>query len=234
MNICVDYETQTTFTMKNRILLSLLILATASTLGLGQKQSFDLQQLLKEKKLIIFNGNVVPITDGNRKGVSMVPAGKKDFSEGVVWLKGVTFSTGTIEIDLRGKDVLQKSFIGVAFHGVDSVTHDIVYFRPFNFQSKDSVRKIHAVQYVSHPDFPWYKLREERNGIYEKGIDPPPSPADWFHAKIEVGETQIKVYVNNASTPSLTVDKLNSRRSGMIGLSNEGLPGDFANLTISK
>jgi len=216
--------------MKNPVLISLLFVFATSFFCHAQKQSFDLQQLLKEKKLITINGKVVPITDGSKKGVSMVPG----FQEGVVWLKDVTFSTGTIEIDLRGKDVLQKSFIGIAFHGVDSITHDLVYFRPFNFQAEDPIRKIHAVQYVSHPDFPWHKLREEKNGIYEKGIDPPPSPKDWFHAKIVVEDKQIKVYVNNASTPSLTVDKLNTRKSGLIGLSNEGLDGDFANLTISK
>ena len=216
--------------MKNPVLILLIFSLTAASSSYGQKQSFDLQQLLKEKKLITINGKVVPITDGNRKGVSMLPG----FKEGVVWLKDVTFSTGTIEIDLRGKDVFQKSFIGIAFHGVDSVTQDIVYFRPFNFRSEDPIRKIHAVQYVSHPDFPWDKLREEKNGIYEKGIDPPPSPKDWFHAKIVVEDTQIKVYVNNASVPSLTVDKLNTRKSGLIGLSNEGLEGDFANLTITK
>ena len=216
--------------MKNPVLILLIFSLSAASSSYGQKQSFDLQQLLKEKKLITINGKVVPITDGNRKGVSMLPG----FKEGVVWLKDVTFSTGTIEIDLRGKDVFQKSFIGIAFHGVDSVTQDIVYFRPFNFRSEDPIRKIHAVQYVSHPDFPWDKLREEKNGIYEKGIDPPPSPKDWFHAKIVVEDTQIKVYVNNASVPSLTVDKLNTRKSGLIGLSNEGLEGDFANLTITK
>ena len=216
--------------MKNPVLILLLVSLTAASSSYGQKQSFDLQQLLKEKKLITINGKVVPITDGNKKGVSMVPG----YREGVVWLKDVTFSTGTIEVDLRGKDVFQKSFIGIAFHGVDSITHDIVYFRPFNFQSQDPVRKIHTVQYVSHPDFTWDKLREEKNGIYEKGIDPPPSPKDWFHAKIVVDDTHVKVYVNNASTPSLTVEKLNTRKSGLIGLSNEGLEGDFANLTISK
>ena len=153
---------------------------------------------------------------------------------GITWLKDVKFSTGTIEIDLRGKDVMQRSFIGVAFHGVDTTTHDVVYFRPFNFRSSDPIRKIHAVQYVSHPDFPWHKLREEKNGIYEKGIDPPPAATDWFHARIVVDTKQIKVFVNNASEPSLTVDKLNNRQDGLIGLWNEGLNGDFANLTLTR
>jgi hypothetical protein len=211
--------------MKNPVLISLLFVLTASSFCRGQKQFFNLQQLLKEKKLITFNRNIVPITDGEKKGISMT---------GITWLKDVSFSTGTIEVDLRGKDVLQQSFIGIVFHGVDTSEFDIVYFRPFNFRSQDPVRKIHAVQYATHPDFPWHKLREEKNGIYEKGIDPPPSPTEWFHARIVVGDTQIKVYVNNASVPSLTVEKLNTRTSGLIGLSNDGLDGDFANLSISK
>jgi hypothetical protein len=210
--------------MKNTIILCFIVIA-APIVCEAQKQSYNLQRLLKEKKLITFNGNLVPITDGDKKGISM---------SGIAWLKDVRFSTGTIEIDLRGKDVMQQSFIGIAFHGVDTTTHDVVYFRPFNFRSADPVRKIHAVQYVSHPDFPWHKLREQRNGIYEKGIDPPPSATEWFHARIVVDNTQIKVFVNNASTPSLTVDKLNSRNDGLIGVWNEGLNGDFANLTISK
>lgn len=211
--------------MKKPVIFLALAFILASITGVAQKQSFNLQELLKEKKLITFNRKVVPITDGNKKGISL---------SGVIWLKDISFSTGTIEVDLRGKDVLQRSFIGIAFHGVDTTTCDIVYFRPFNFRSTDPVRRIHAVQYVSEPDFPWHKLREEKNGIYEKGIEPPPSPTDWFHAKIEVGEKEIKVFVNRAAEPSLIVNKLNDRKDGLIGLSNGGLDGDFANLTITK
>ena len=211
--------------MKNPVLISLLLVFATSFFCHAQKKSFDLQQLLKEQKLITFGRNVVPITDGDKKGISLT---------GIAWLKDVSFSTGTIEVDLRGKDVLQQSFIGIVFHGVDTATHDVVYFRPFNFRSEDPVRKIHAVQYASHPDFPWHKLREEKNGIYEKGIDPPPAATDWVHARIVVDDKQIKVYVNNVQEPSLTVDKLNTRQNGLIGLWNEGLDGDFANLTISK
>ncbi len=206
-----------------KVILVVCLISVAAPL-FAQKKSYDLQQLLKEKKLTAYRGTVVSITDGSRKGISMT---------GLAYLPDVTFSTGTIDVDLRGKDVMQQSFIGIAFHGVDTTTTDIVYFRPFNFRSADPVRKIHAVQYVSEPEYPWHKLREERNGIYEKGIDSPPAATDWFHARIVVEEKQIKVYVNNAATPSLTVDKLNSRRTGKIGLWNNGLEGDFANLVIA-
>jgi hypothetical protein len=190
-----------------------------------QERSYDLQLLLKENKLITYGQKVVPITDGGKKGISQT---------GVAWLKDVNFSEGTIEVDLRGKDVMQRSFIGIVFHGVDTVTHDVIYFRPFNFLSSDPVRKIHAVQYVAHPDFPWDRLREEKNGIYEKAVTPAPSPKDWFHAKIVVKGNEINVFVNNSTTPSLTVNKLNSRSNGKIGLWNEGLDGDFANLVIKN
>ena len=153
---------------------------------------------------------------------------------GIAWLKDTRFSTGIIEVDIRGRDVFQKSFIGIVFHGVDTLTHDLVYFRPFNFRAEDPIRKIHAVQYVSHPDYPCDRLRKERNGIYEKGIDPPPVATDWFHARIEVGEKQVKVFVNGSKTPSLVVDKLNDRKTGMIGLWNEGDNGEFANLSINQ
>jgi len=204
------------------VILALLI----STCCLAQSsRSFDLQQLLKEKKLITFGQKIVPITDDGKKGISMTS---------IAWLEGVEFSTGTIEVDLQGKDVFQQSFIGIAFHGVDSVTYDVVYFRPFNFRAADPVRKIHAVQYATHPEFPWNRLREERNGIYEKAIDPAPEATSWFHARILVTNDEITVYVNNSPTPSLKVNKLNSVKSGKIGLFNDGLDGNFANLVIMK
>jgi hypothetical protein len=207
--------------MKIAVLSLLICLINSAT---GFSQSFNLQQMLKENKLISFK-NHIPVPLNEKDGVS---------GNRIVWLKDIRFSTGTIEIDLRGKDVPQQSFLGVAFHGVDTITYDAIYFRPFNFQSSDPVRKIHAVQYISQPEFTWEKLRGEKNGIYEKGIIPPPSPTNWFHAKIVVSESTITVYVNEATTPSLQVDKLNSRTDGMIGLWNYGLDGDFANLRIKK
>jgi hypothetical protein len=216
----------TLITMKKTTLLIALILELSlATVAFAQDKSFDLQQLLKEKKLITFGQTIIPITDSGKKGISQT---------GIAWVKDVTFSQGTIEVDLRGKDVFQKSFIGIAFHGVDTATYDAIYFRPFNFLASDPVRKIHAVQYVSEPDFPWHKLREEKNGIYEKAVDPAPSPTDWFHARIVVKDTQIFVYVNGSTTPSLSVKKLNSRTSGLLGIWNTGLDGDFANLVIKK
>jgi|GEM_PF-349995 hypothetical protein len=192
---------------------------------------YDLGKLLSNNELIAVNREVSRSSD---KAFSAVSVNEKA-GEGVVWIKGVAFSKGTIELDLRGKDVFQKSFIGIAFHGADDKTFDGIYFRPFNFKAADSTRRAHAVQYISHPDFPWKKLREERKGEYEKAVAPVPDPDNWFHATIEVGEKDVKVYVNNARQPSLVVNKLNDRTSGSIGLwTGEGSGGEFANLTITQ
>ena len=210
-----------------------LILGCVAVVAWGQKKAvpMDLYSLTESHKLKPAGSEIAPFSEQGKKGVRFSEKEK----DGVAWIDGLTFSNGTIELDIKGRDALQKSFVGVAFHGADDQTMDVIYFRPFNFQSTDPVRKIHAVQYVSSPDFGWQRLREEQNGKYEKGIEPPPSANEWFHARIVVHSPKIDVYVNGNSKPSLTVDKLNTRQKGKIGLwvgpfSN----GDFANLTITE
>lgn len=144
------------------------------------------------------------------------------------------FKNGTIEIEMRGKDVFQRSFIGIAFHGVDDINYDAVYCRPFNFFAKDSVRRIHAVQYISHPDFTWEKLRKERNAVFEKEIINPPNPDDWFIMKLVIDRTTVKAYINNATVPSLMVEKLKNRTPGKIGLfTADSSGGDFKIIKIN-
>jgi hypothetical protein len=95
----------------------------------------------------------------------------------------VEFANGTIELDIRGKDVQGQSFVGVALHGVDGTTYEAIYFRPFNFRAADSTRRAHAVQYISQPTHTWQKLRTEHPGMYENAVNPAPDPNGWFHAR---------------------------------------------------
>ena len=152
--------------------------------------------------------------------------------QNVVWLDGFEFSSGTIEFDAKGKSAPpQSSFVGMAFRTVDAKTHDAVYFRPFNFRAVDPERKSHAVQYVSEPQWPWQKLRQEKPGQFEKPIDPAPDGDAWFHAKVVVEKRQIKVFVNGAPEPSLVVNELSERAGGSVGLWCNGY-GVIANLKI--
>lgn len=192
-------------------------------------QSYNLAQLLENDQLVAEGRKVTPAADG--KGISF--DARED--DGVAWLKDVSFGEGTIELDIRGKDLQGQSFVGVAFHGIDKETTDVVYFRPFNFKASEQIRRSRAVQYVSHPQHTWNVLRESSPGKYEGKIDPAPDPNGWFHARIVVEGDQISVYVNDESTPCLQVTKLNDRKTGKIGLwAGYASSGDFANLRLSK
>lgn len=154
-------------------------------------------------------------------------------SEGVAWLEGFQFTEGAIELDVRGRDVFQRSFVGIAFHGVDAVTYDAVYFRPFNFRTDDPVRGGHAVQYISHPTHTWRTLREQYPGRFEQPVHPSPDPTAWFHARVEIRAGVVRVFVDRAPRPSLIVRQLSQHSKGRVGLFvGEGSGGDFANLRI--
>ncbi|MDX2070506.1 MAG: family 16 glycoside hydrolase [Haliscomenobacter sp.] len=217
--------------MKN-ILLFFLCSLVALTAGFAQKkQQINLLEAHKQGKLSVFHRQINPLEEGDKKGVRV----SQEREEGLAWLKGIKFSEGTIEFDVRGQDVFQQSFVGVAFHAQNDSTYDAIYFRPFNFYAKDSVRYIHAVQYVAHPSYPWKKLRDERNAQFEKAIPNAPNPNEWFHAKVVVKGKSVQVFVNDRKEAVLTVEKLSTFSKGQIGLFvGDGSGGDFANLVIHK
>lgn len=175
------------------------------------------------------NRSASPLTEGNYKGLRL----DQKPGDGLVWLPDVQFTNGTIEFDVRGKDVLQQSFVGVAFRGEDDKTYEAIYFRPFNFRSEDPVRKIHAVQYIAHPTYTWQKLRNDFPDKYEAAVNPAPDPNGWFHVRVEVASPKVRVFVNNSSSPALVVDQLVQRTGNRLGLwVGNNSAGDFANLTV--
>ena len=205
-------------------------LSTASR-SVRQKKTIepDLAGLADGKGLQVFNRSASSLNEGARKGVRL----SESAGDGVAYLQGIEFTNGTIEFDVKGKDVQQQSFVGVAFHGVDGTTYDAIYFRPFNFRTEDQARRIRAVQYVSHPTHTWQKLRAEQPCQYEKAVSPVPDPNDWFHVRVVVASPKVSVFVGEAKEPSLTVDQLSDRKKGLVGLwvgNTSG--GDFANFKI--
>ena len=197
----------------------------------GQKSPIepDLTALADGKGLNASKRTITRLTDGARKGVRLSEAE----GEGPAYLPGIEFANGTIELDLKGKDVQGASFVGVAFHGVDGTTYDAIYFRPFNFKTDDQARVLRAVQYISQPAHPWQKLRAATPGQYEKPVKPVPDPNGWFRARVVVASPKVSVFVEDAKEPCLTVDQLSDRKKGLVGIwvgNTSG--GDFANLKI--
>ena len=152
--------------------------------------------------------------------------------DGVLWNNGLEFENGRIELEIRGKDLPGRSFVGVAFHGVNDSTFEAIYFRPFNFKSPE--RKGHSVQYISHPSFPWHRLRQEFPEKYENPVSPVPDPNEWFHATVVVNHPEVKVFVNHAKVPSLVIHQIGNQKNGWIGFwVGNNAEGSFRKLTVT-
>lgn len=205
------------------LFITFLILTLQSCSG---QQKTDSQELQEKFNVV---GRV--ISPGTTQGSIHLNEGE---GVGVAWITGQEFTYGIIEFDEKGKDVLQQSFVGIAFHGQNDTTYEAIYFRPFNFLSADPARKAHAVQYIASPRYDWFKLRAEYPNKYEQPVSPPPDPNDWFHVRIMVEAKKISVYVNANNQPSLVVQPLVPLNSYQIGYwVGTGSAGDWKNLTIT-
>jgi hypothetical protein len=191
----------------------------------------DLAALARRGELRADARQVVELAEGARSGarVSAAPA------EPAIWLPGLDFATGTIELDVRGKDISGGSFLGIAFSGVNDSTFEAVYVRPFNFRATDPARMAHSVQYISLPTYTWQKLRSERPEVFENPVNPAPDPNDWVRLRVVVEESRVQVFVGEGAEPDLVVDRLGDgagRRVGLwVGYNSEG---DFANMRIAS
>jgi hypothetical protein len=152
---------------------------------------------------------------------------------GVAWVEGSDFGDGEIDVEVRGKDVFQQSFVGVAFHRKDDQTYEAVYVRPFNFQATDPARRNHAVQYMQVPEFDWPVLRDKFPEEFERAAVSV-KPADWVPLRIVVRGDRVQVSVGAAASPTMDVRKLGQLGHGEVGLwVGNGSDGDFANLRIT-
>ncbi|HSZ85589.1 MAG TPA: hypothetical protein VK787_06140 [Puia sp.] len=210
--------------MKRLLLLVIFFVCVLAT-SAQHTTSYDLAKMFRENKLVAQPGRELKLLN-EKDGVS---------TNGIVWLKDIDFNEGTIDIDLRGKNVFLKSFLGIAFHAVDTNTYETVFFRPFNFRHEDTLRKKWSVQYMCAPNYSFDTLRKAHPFIYENAVTPVPEPDDWFHATIVIKDDQISVYVNHSPQASLKTKKLDHLTNGKIGLwGYETLNGDFANLSITQ
>lgn len=147
------------------------------------------------------------------------------------YLADFAMGDGVIEVELKGYAQDQSGFIGVLFSGVDETTHEGIYFRPFNFGHADAVKRAHAVQYIAMPEWPWHRLRRERPDQFEQPVRPEPASEAWFRARIVVAGEHVRVFVNDATEPSLDVVRLTDRRRGKVGIFVNGV-GNFAGFRV--
>lgn len=154
---------------------------------------------------------------------------------GLAIIEDVNFDVGTIEIELKGENVPGKSFVGLAFNIQNDSTYEAVYFRPFNFQSEEQIRREHSLQYIYHPKNTWRFLRTNYEGQYEAEFPRRPSPDDWFKVQIKVDNGRVYVYDGESNNELLSVERLTAQVSNKIALwTGFNSKGAFRNLKIMK
>jgi hypothetical protein len=151
-----------------------------------------------------------------RKAVRIVEAPGAE-GETIALLPDSDFGDGTLEVELAGRPAAgapetSRGFVGIAFR-VDpaSLAYECFYLRPTNGRAEDQLRRNHSTQYVSHPDFPWPRLRKEQPGVYESYVDL--EPGAWTRVQIVVSGTSARLFVHGAEQPALIVNDLKRGRT---------------------
>lgn len=210
-------------------LLCILLIAPCFRASGQHSIHLDLQKAVKQNKIEVINRDLSLLPDPSHPAIRL----SKAFGEGLAWINGVEFSNGTIEFDVRGEDVKQHSFVGIAFNGQNDTTYDAVYLRPFHFRAQDSVSQYRMIQYISLPEYTWRKLRAESPGKFENKIASDLDPNGWVHMRVVVKDDTVAVYVNENPSPCLVVQKVTGAHSGRIGFYvADTSGGDFANLSV--
>ncbi|MBE8715028.1 hypothetical protein C4F49_15190 [Sphingobacterium sp. KB22] len=129
-----------------------------------------------------------------------------------------------------------RGFVGIAFRiDEQNSKFECFYLRPSNGRADDQVRRNHSLQYISYPEYPWHRLREETPKKYESYSDL--EVGKWTKVKIVVENSSAKLYLHGASQPSLIVNDLKHGPAlkGSIGLwIGPDTEAHFRNLVVYK
>jgi hypothetical protein len=188
------------------------------------------------------NAKVEAVTYKGRKALRVTdtaPEGTSDDGRFVV-VTGSQFEDGLIEVDVAGDRIpgateVARGFVGIAFRvAQDGPTFEAFYLRPYNGRSDDQLQRNHSAQYISSPEYPWNRLRQEFGGKYETYVDL--VPGEWTKMKIEVKGDKARLYVNHAPEPTLIVNHLlhGSTKGAVALFISVGSVAHFSNLRISK
>ena len=201
--------------------------------------------LVSAEGLTLHNVTAAPAVLQAKKGLRLtlseaaVPPEQGDVEQLAV-VDGLEFSSGVIEAEVAGVPGTgaaegARGFVGIAFRVQrDMKTYDAFYLRPTNGRADDQERRNHAVQYVSHPEWPWFRLRKETPGKYEAYVDLVPN--EWTKVKIEVRGAQARLYVHENAQPTLIVNDVKSGANAKGGVAlwlGPGTVAHFRDLRIS-
>ncbi len=148
-----------------------------------------------------------------RRAVRLIEPYEQEPDEpSIAIIAGSDFKDGVIETEVAGdrradapEDM--RGFVGIAFRVQPQGSRfECFYVRLTNGRANDQLRRNHSTQYISHPEYPWFRLREEMPGVYESYTDL--VPGAWTKIRIVVSSIRAQLYVNGAKQPCLVVNDL--------------------------
>jgi hypothetical protein len=180
------------------------------------------------------------VTTHQGKTALKLTEAEKAPGEAYAAIKNIQFRNGTIELEVSGAPLKTapdsaRGFIGIVFRmQAGGSRYENIYIRPSNGRADDQLRRNHATQYVSSPDWPWERLRKENPGMYESYADM--ASGEWTRLRIVVHGTNASLYVGGAPQPCLLVHdlKLGDVEGAVALWIGPGTEGYFRDLTISR
>ena len=178
--------------------------------------------------------------DAQRRLQQLTPEQQARFEQLVV-VEGLEFSNGVIEAEIAGAPAPgagagARGFVGIAFRlRPDTQTYDAFYLRPTNGRAEEQERRNHSAQYISHPDWPWFRLRKETPEKYESYVDL--VPGVWTRIRIEVRGDRARLYVHGQEHPTLIINdvKTGAQGNGAVALwIGPGTIAHFRNLRVER
>jgi hypothetical protein len=173
-----------------------------------------------------------------KRGLRVIEADRVEGYSGTL-VKGSQMLDGTIEVELAGRPrdgspEGSRGFVGIAFRvQPQSGQFEAFYLRPTNGRADDQLRRNHSTQYISHPGYPWHKLRADSPGVYESYVDL--VAGDWTRVRIEIAGQRARLHVHGAEQPCLIVNDLKQApQSGVVALwIGQGTEAFFRNLRLT-
>jgi hypothetical protein len=221
-----------TVSLAKRLALAAIAALVLPSSAAAQARSYALESVAG---LGPHNVSVTPVTHEGKRGVRVTisddarrriagQTGQQPPLEQLAVIEGSEFANGVIEAEIAGAPAPDagagaRGFVGIAFRvQPDLRTYDAFYLRPTNGRANDQVRRNHTVQYISHPDWTWNRLRQETPKKYESYVDLVPNA--WTRVRIEVRGDTARLYVHGHEQPTLIVNdvKTGAQAAGTIAL----------------
>jgi hypothetical protein len=234
--------------LRSTALVLIAVLAALPREADGQARNYSLES---PAGIRLHNVAAVPAEFKGRKGLrvtispetmrraqSMTPE-QQSAIETLAVIEGLELSDGVIEAEIAGSLAPEagpaaRGFVGIAFRlQSDMRSYDAFYLRPTNGRAEDQERRNHTAQYISHPDWPWFRLRRENSSKYESYVDL--APDEWINVRIEVRGEKARLFVHGQEHATLIVNdlKTGTRKPGAIALwIGPGTVAHFRNLTV--